>query len=98
MRNAFSIGVCLGAAALAAAITFNDRVLSQQNGEGLSARAETALAGATATTNAIPITDAPTGFDGASNGYAEEYCSNQGALSHSSASPDIPEDECSFDS
>ncbi|HEY7186060.1 MAG TPA: di-heme oxidoredictase family protein [Vicinamibacterales bacterium] len=98
MRNAFSVGVCLGAAALAAAITFNDRVLSQQNGEGLSARAETALAGTTATVTAIPVTEAPTGFDGKSNGYAEEYCSSQSALSHTTASPDIPDTECSYDS
>jgi CxxC motif-containing protein (DUF1111 family) len=97
MRNAFSVGVCLGAAALAVAITFNDRVLSQQNGEGLSARAET-TAEATATATAIPITDAVTGFDGASNGYAEEYCNNQGALSHTNESPDIPRNVCSFDS
>src|SRR5262245_61491966 len=99
MRNAFSVGVCLGAAALAAAITFNDRVLSQQNGEGLSARAETiSSATATATATAIPITDAPTGFDGASNGYAEEFCGNQAALSHTTQSPGIPDGQCSFDS
>ena len=97
MRNAFSVGVCLGAAALAVAITFNDRVLSQQNGEGLSASAEAASAG-TATATAIPVTDAPTGFEVASNGFAEEFCANQAALSHSNESPDIPETQCSFDS
>ena len=97
MRNAFSIGVCLGAAALAAAITFNDRVLSQQNG-GLSASAETALAATTATVAAIPVTDAITGFDGQSNGYAEEYCGEQAALSHTNESPDIPKQQCSYDS
>jgi CxxC motif-containing protein (DUF1111 family) len=95
MRNAFSIGVCLGAAALAAAITFNDRVLSQQNGEGLAA--STALT-STATVTAIPVTEAPAGFDGQSNGFAEEYCDNQAALSHTTQSPDIPKAECSFDS
>ena len=95
MRNAFSIGVCLGAAALAAAITFNDRVLSQQNSEGLAASA--ALT-STATVTAIPVTDAPTGFDGQSNGYAEEYCANQAALSHTTQSPEIPATDCSFDS
>jgi len=101
MRNAFSVGVCLGAAALAAAITFNDRVLSQQNGEELSARAEAAAAGtadATATATAISITDAATGFDGASNGYAEEYCADQSGLSHTTVSPDIPRKDCSYDS
>jgi CxxC motif-containing protein (DUF1111 family) len=97
MRNAFSVGVCLGAAALAAAITFNDRVLSQQNAEGLSASAGLAST-ATATATAIPVTEAPTGFDGASNGFAEEFCGNQAALSHTTASPGIPAAECSFDS
>jgi len=98
MRNAFSVGVCLGAVALAAAITFNDRVLSQQNGDnGLSARAE-GISTTTATATAIPITDAPTGFDGASNGFAEEYCANQGELSNTTESPDIPRKNCSFDS
>jgi CxxC motif-containing protein (DUF1111 family) len=97
MRNAFSVGVCLGAAALAVAITFNDRVLSQQNGEGLSARAETTSA-ATATATSIPVTDAPAGFEVESNGFAEEFCANQAALSHSNESPDIPEIQCSFDS
>jgi CxxC motif-containing protein (DUF1111 family) len=96
MRNAFSIGVCLGAAALAAAITFNDRVLSQQNTEGLAASAALAST-ATATATAIPVTDAPTGFDGQSNGYAEEYCASQAALSHTTESPDIPALECTFD-
>jgi len=96
MRNAFSVGVCLGAAALAAAITFNDRVLSQQNAEGVAASAALAST-ATATATAIPVTDAPAGFDGQSNGYAEEYCANQAALSHTTESPDIPSLECTFD-
>ena len=97
MRNAFSVGVCLCAAALAVAITFNDRVFSQQNAEGLSARAETAST-ATATATAIPVTDAPTGFGVESNGFAEEFCANQDNLSHSTSSPKIPDTDCSFDS
>ena len=36
------------------------------------------------------VTDAPTGFDGLSNGFAEEYCANQQALRNSPYSPEIP--------
>jgi CxxC motif-containing protein (DUF1111 family) len=96
MRNAFSVGVCLGAAALAVAITFNDRVWSQQNGDELRARAE-AGATATDTATAIPVTDAPTGFDGESNGFAAEFCSDQANLAHSSNSPQIPRNRCNLD-
>ncbi len=42
-------------------------------------------------------TEAPTGFDGASNGFAEEFCANQDALTNSPNSPQIPDDECNFD-
>jgi CxxC motif-containing protein (DUF1111 family) len=42
-------------------------------------------------------TEAPTGFDGLSNGFAEEFCANQAALTNSPNSPQIPDDECSFD-
>jgi CxxC motif-containing protein (DUF1111 family) len=41
--------------------------------------------------------EAPTGFDGLSNGFAEEFCANQDALTNSPNSPQIPEDECNFD-
>jgi CxxC motif-containing protein (DUF1111 family) len=41
-------------------------------------------------------TDAPTGFDGVSNGFAEEFCANQAALTNSPNSPEIPADECNF--
>jgi len=41
-------------------------------------------------------TDAPTGFDLASNGFAEEFCSRQAALTDSPNSPMIPGDECNF--
>ena len=43
------------------------------------------------------VTDAPAGFDVASNGFAEEYCARQTALTDSPNSPAIPRDECSFD-
>ena len=41
--------------------------------------------------------EAPTGFDVASNGFAEEFCANQDALTNSPNSPLIPADECNFD-
>jgi CxxC motif-containing protein (DUF1111 family) len=42
-------------------------------------------------------TEAPTGFDGGSNGFAEEFCANQAALTNSPNSPQIPDVECEFD-
>jgi CxxC motif-containing protein (DUF1111 family) len=41
--------------------------------------------------------EAPTGFAVTSNGFAEEFCANQGALANSPNSPQIPDDECAFD-
>jgi CxxC motif-containing protein (DUF1111 family) len=41
--------------------------------------------------------DAPAGFDVASNGFAEEFCARQVALTDSPNSPMIPGVECSFD-
>ena len=43
------------------------------------------------------ITDAPTGFALISNGFAEEFCANQAALTNSPNSPLIPDGECDFD-
>ncbi len=43
------------------------------------------------------VTDAPTGFDGRSNGFAEEFCANQQALTDSQNSPEIPAALCNFD-
>ena len=43
------------------------------------------------------VTDAPTGFDLESNGFAEEFCANQDALVDSPNSPMIPAGECNFD-
>jgi CxxC motif-containing protein (DUF1111 family) len=40
--------------------------------------------------------DAPTGFEVESNGFAEEFCANQDAMTSSPNSPAIPADECSF--
>jgi CxxC motif-containing protein (DUF1111 family) len=42
-------------------------------------------------------TEAPTGFLVQSNGFAEEFCLNQDALTNSPNSPEIPDDECNFD-
>jgi len=41
--------------------------------------------------------EARTGFTLTSNGHAEEFCANQAALTDSPNSPQIPADECSFD-
>jgi CxxC motif-containing protein (DUF1111 family) len=41
--------------------------------------------------------EAPASFDGRSNGFAEEFCANQAALTDSPNSPQIPADECDFD-
>jgi CxxC motif-containing protein (DUF1111 family) len=44
------------------------------------------------------VTDAPTGFDGASNGFAEEFCANQAALAQETLlSPQIPPEECNLE-
>jgi CxxC motif-containing protein (DUF1111 family) len=50
-----------------------------------------------ATAAAVAATDAPAGFDVASNGYAEEYCGNQDHYANSPNSPEIDDDECNFD-
>jgi CxxC motif-containing protein (DUF1111 family) len=42
-------------------------------------------------------TEAPTGFRVEDNGFAAEFCANQNALVNSPNSPQIPEDECDFD-
>jgi len=42
-------------------------------------------------------TEAPTGFDGLSNGFVEEFCANQEALTDSPNSPRIPADECNLE-
>src|SRR5206468_3020081 len=43
------------------------------------------------------LTEAPTGFVVASNGFAEEFCARQGDLVNSINSPMIPDTECNFD-
>jgi CxxC motif-containing protein (DUF1111 family) len=43
------------------------------------------------------IDEAPAGFGVVSNGFAEEFCANQGALTNSPNSPLVPDDECNFD-
>jgi CxxC motif-containing protein (DUF1111 family) len=42
-------------------------------------------------------TEAPAGFDGGSNGFAEEFCARQNELVSSPNSPKIPASECSFE-
>ena len=42
-------------------------------------------------------TEAPTGFSVESNGFAEEFCANQDALTNSPNSPQIPDEECDFE-
>jgi mono/diheme cytochrome c family protein len=42
-------------------------------------------------------TEAVTGFDGGSNGFAEEFCANQDSLVNSPNSPEIPDDECNLE-
>jgi CxxC motif-containing protein (DUF1111 family) len=43
-------------------------------------------------------TEAPTGFEVVSNGFAEEFCANQEELAEETEdSPAIPEDECNFE-
>src|SRR5512134_3665797 len=41
--------------------------------------------------------EAPTGFDGRSNGFAEEFCANQHLLTDSPNSPQIPDEECNLE-
>ena len=97
MRSVFAVGVCVSTIALALVITFNDRVWTQRAAEGALLSVSATEPGTRATTvGSIPVTEAPTGFEVASNGYAEEYCANQAALSHTTNSPDIPSGECSF--
>ncbi len=43
------------------------------------------------------VTDAPTGFEVESNGFAEEFCANQDNLVNSPNSPQIEDDECNFE-
>lgn len=95
MRSIFSVGVCLSATALAVAITFNDRV-SSQNGEGGPQPAAQSAADQAAALNAMAATEAPAGFELTSNGFAEEFCANQDNLSHSPNSPKIPAGDCSY--
>src|SRR5262245_31246903 len=87
MKGLFRVGVCVSASALALMMALSARVETQS---GLT---ETAVTAATAA-----IADAPTGFDVASNGFAEEFCAQQDHLSNSPNSPKIEADECTFDS
>jgi len=86
MKGLFRVGVCVSASALALMMALSARVGTQS---GLT---ETAVTAATA----AAITDAPTGFDVASNGFAEEFCAQQDRLANSPNSPTIDPDECNF--
>jgi hypothetical protein len=71
MRGVFRVGVCVCASALALVLALSARVETQ------SGFAETLARAGGATTAAAAITDAPAGFDAASNGFAEEFCARQ---------------------
>jgi CxxC motif-containing protein (DUF1111 family) len=66
--------------------------LAEGGGTTLAEGASTALTAARG-----GVTDAPTGFDGLSNGFAEEFCRRQKQLVESPNSPMIDDDECNFD-
>jgi CxxC motif-containing protein (DUF1111 family) len=51
-----------------------------------------------AATAATTATEAPTGFDGADNGFLAEFCAKQAQLAQASTlSPAVPADECSLE-
>ena len=55
------------------------------------------MPGSARTQSAPPPTEAVTGFDGGSNGFAEEFCAHQSDLAEETPdSPAIPADQCSF--
>jgi CxxC motif-containing protein (DUF1111 family) len=78
--------------ALALMMALSARVESQS---GFAAEATAATATARATIAAAVI-DAPAGFEVESNGFAEQFCAAQAALTNSPNSPEIPGDECAF--
>ena len=92
MRSVFRVGVCVCASALALIMALSAPVETQ------SSLAETLVRAGAATTAAAVISDAPAGFDVESNGFAEEFCARQDHLANSNNSPEIDDDECSFDS
>ena len=91
MRGVFRVGVCVSASALALVMAFGTRVETQNDAVS---RVSAFGAGATATIQSV--TDAPTGFDTTSNGFAEEFCGNQDHYVDSPNSPMIDDDECEF--
>src|SRR5678815_282672 len=76
MRGVFRVGVCVCASALALVMALSARVETQ------SGFAETLVRTGADTTAAALITDAPAGFDVASNGFVEEYCARQEHLTN----------------
>jgi CxxC motif-containing protein (DUF1111 family) len=70
--------------------------LSAQSEPQSSSLAETLVRTGAAATAAALITDAPAGFDVASNGFAEEFCARQNHLAKSPNSPKVDNDECNF--
>jgi CxxC motif-containing protein (DUF1111 family) len=86
---------------LALMMALGARVETQNVAERVSLAdgAGTTLAEGAATTRTAArggVTDAPTGFDGLSNGFAEEFCQRQDELVASRNSPKIDDDECAF--
>jgi CxxC motif-containing protein (DUF1111 family) len=86
--------VCVSAIALALVMALSTRVESQSSFGGQNAFAETRAGGAT--TSASVVAEAPAGFEVESNGFAEEFCAQQSAMTSSPNSPEIPSDECTF--
>jgi len=89
MRGVFRVGVCICASALALVMALGARVETQSGFAETSARTGGAP-------SAAAIADAPTGFDVASNGFAEEFCARQQEMAKSPISPYIDASECAF--
>src|SRR5262245_53070357 len=91
MRGVFRVGVCVAASVLALVMVLSTHVETQSGFSGSLLRARAATAGAAA------VIEAPAGCEGGSNGCAEEYCQHQDDQSESPNSPQIDDDECSFE-
>src|SRR5262245_42953752 len=98
MRGVFKIGVCVSASAMALVMALSARVETQDIVDARLAASDEATATRTSasTSTSGAVTDAPAGFDGLSNGFAEEFCQRQDELVDSPNSPQIDDDECNF--
>jgi mono/diheme cytochrome c family protein len=92
-----AVGVAFGVFALFIALTGAGQGSDPPTSdlpEAPAAFAAAAPEGFSPQSNSAP--EAITGFDGGSNGFAEEFCSRQDELVSSPNSPKIPANECSF--